>query len=137
VVESTGIGVTLFKPGDEVFGMLPYLRTAGSHAEYVTGPARAFARKPPEVDHVQAGAIPLAALTAWQALVAEAESTGARAEVLLAEADHAGMAAIAELVREGTLRAEIAAVFPLAEAAKAHERGETGHTTGKLVLQAR
>jgi NADPH:quinone reductase-like Zn-dependent oxidoreductase len=69
VVEKTGFGVTLFKPGDEVFGMLPYPHGHGSHAEYVTGPARAFARKPANLDHIQAGAIPLAALTAWQALV--------------------------------------------------------------------
>jgi len=68
VVEATGFGVTLFKPGDEVFGMLPYPHGVGSHAEYVTGPARAFATKPGNLDHVQAGALPLAALTAWQAL---------------------------------------------------------------------
>jgi NADPH:quinone reductase-like Zn-dependent oxidoreductase len=68
VVEEAGFGVTIFKPGDEVFGMLPYPHGVGSHAEYVAGPARAFAKKPRNVDHVQAGALPLAALTAWQAL---------------------------------------------------------------------
>lgn len=68
VVEATGFGVTLFQPGDEVFGMLPYPHGAGSHAEYVAAPARAFAGKPRNVDHVQAAALPLAALTAWQAL---------------------------------------------------------------------
>jgi NADPH:quinone reductase-like Zn-dependent oxidoreductase len=69
VVVKTGWGVTLFKPGDEVFGMLPYPGGRGSHAEYVTGPARAFARKPANLNHAEAGAIPLAALTAWQVLV--------------------------------------------------------------------
>ncbi|MDX3354931.1 NADP-dependent oxidoreductase [Streptomyces sp. ME01-24h] len=69
VVEATGLGVTLHRPGDEVFGMLPYPHGVGSHAEYVTGPARAFVRKPSTVSHVEAGAIPLVALTAWQALV--------------------------------------------------------------------
>jgi NADPH:quinone reductase-like Zn-dependent oxidoreductase len=44
------------------------------------------------------------------------------------------MTAIAGLVEEGRLRAEIAGTFPLAEAAKAHELGDTGRTTGKLVL---
>ncbi|MEU3038356.1 NADP-dependent oxidoreductase [Streptomyces griseoaurantiacus] len=68
-VVETGFGVTLFEPGDEVFGMLPYPHGAGSHAEYVTGPTRAFVAKPAEIDHVQAAALPLAALTAWQALV--------------------------------------------------------------------
>jgi NADPH:quinone reductase-like Zn-dependent oxidoreductase len=68
VVEATGFGVTLFNPGDEVFGMLPYPYGVGSHAEYVTGPPRAFALKPAAIDHVQAGALPLVSLTAWQAL---------------------------------------------------------------------
>jgi NADPH:quinone reductase-like Zn-dependent oxidoreductase len=69
VVEAVGFGVSLFKPGDEVFGMLPYPYGAGSHAEYVTGPARAFVPKPAALSHVEAGALPLVALTAWQALV--------------------------------------------------------------------
>ncbi|GAA3003530.1 NADP-dependent oxidoreductase [Streptomyces lactacystinicus] len=68
-VEAVGLGVSLFAPGDEVFGMLPYPYGAGSHAEYVTGPARAFAPKPAALTHVEAGALPLVALTAWQALV--------------------------------------------------------------------
>jgi NADPH:quinone reductase-like Zn-dependent oxidoreductase/predicted SnoaL-like aldol condensation-catalyzing enzyme len=73
VVEAVGVGVTVFKPGDEVFGMLPYPHGAGSHAEYVTAPARSFAAKPESIDHVQAGALPLAALTAYQALVDTAD----------------------------------------------------------------
>ncbi|NEE32070.1 zinc-binding dehydrogenase, partial [Streptomyces sp. SID7982] len=39
-----------------------------------------------------------------------------------------------DLVRAGELRAHVEAAFPLAEAAKAHALGETGRTTGKLVL---
>lgn len=73
VVEAVGFGVSLFKPGDEVFGMLPYPYGAGSHAEYVTGPARAFVPKPAALSHVEAGALPLVALTAWQALVDTAQ----------------------------------------------------------------
>ncbi|MBE4738636.1 NADP-dependent oxidoreductase [Streptomyces caniscabiei] len=73
VVEQVGLGVTLFEAGDEVFGMLPYPHGAGAYAEYAKGPARAFAPKPSNVDHVQAGALPLAALTAYQALVDTAD----------------------------------------------------------------
>ncbi|GGP76647.1 NADP-dependent oxidoreductase [Saccharothrix coeruleofusca] len=73
VVEEVGRGVTLFKPGDEVFGMLPYPHAAGAYAEYAKATARSFARKPANVDHVQAGALPLAALTAYQALVDTAD----------------------------------------------------------------
>ncbi|GAB2517765.1 NADP-dependent oxidoreductase [Nocardia heshunensis] len=68
-VVATGVGVTLFQPGDEVFGMLPYPHGHGAAAEYVTVTARAFARKPANLDHAQAAAIPLAALTAYQAIV--------------------------------------------------------------------
>ena len=53
---------------------------------------------------------------------------------MLVEYDHQGMTAIADLVTEGRLRPVIAATFPLAEAAKAHELGETRHVAGKLVL---
>ncbi|MGW1976588.1 NADP-dependent oxidoreductase [Streptomyces sp. NPDC001889] len=69
VVEETGFGVTTLKPGDEVYGMPWFPRAAGGYAEYVTAPARQFARKPASIGHEQAAAVPLAALTAWQALV--------------------------------------------------------------------
>jgi NADPH:quinone reductase-like Zn-dependent oxidoreductase len=64
----------------------------------------------------------------------KAAARGVRVETLLVEADHAGMKAIADLVESGALRAHIEATFPLAEAAKAHALGETGRTTGKIVL---
>lgn len=46
VVERTGDGVTLFRPGDEVFGMPRFPHPAGAYAEYVTAPARHFAPVP-------------------------------------------------------------------------------------------
>lgn len=73
VVAATGPGVTLWQPGDEVFGMPRFPRQAGAYAEYVTAPARHFARKPAGIDHVQAAALPLAGLTAWQTLVDTAD----------------------------------------------------------------
>nr|WP_312028398.1 NADP-dependent oxidoreductase [Mycolicibacterium farcinogenes] len=69
VVESVGPGVTLYRPGDDVFGLLPFPQGHGAYAEYVVGPTRAFVPKPEKLDHVQAAALPLAGLTAWQALV--------------------------------------------------------------------
>ncbi|MFF4272648.1 NADP-dependent oxidoreductase [Streptomyces sp. NPDC001536] len=241
VVEAVGIGVARFQPGDEVFGMLSYPYGHGSHAEYVTAPARTFAHKPASIDHIEAGALPLVSLTAWQALVEyadvqpgqrvlvhaaaggvghvavqiakargayvigtasagkhefmrglgvdeaidyretdfaqavkdvdvvldtiggdtsvrslrvlrpgglvvsilpvgsqeffeEAERLGVRALRMLVDASHSGMKAIAELVEAGKLRPAIAGTFPLAEAAEAHRLGDTGRTTGKLVL---
>lgn len=69
VVEQVGFGVTIWKPGDEVYGMPRFPRAAGGYAEYVTAPARQLARKPETLNHVQAAAVPLAGLTAWQSLV--------------------------------------------------------------------
>ncbi|GAA4965712.1 NADP-dependent oxidoreductase [Actinoplanes utahensis] len=69
VVEEVGTGVTLFGPGDEVFGMPWFPRQAGAYADYVTAPSRHFAAKPGDIDHVHAAGLPLAGLTAWQALV--------------------------------------------------------------------
>jgi NADPH:quinone reductase-like Zn-dependent oxidoreductase len=68
-VEAVGFGVTIYEPGDEVFGMLPFPKVHGSYAEYVVGPTRAFVRKPEGLDHVTAAAMPMVGLTAWQALV--------------------------------------------------------------------
>ena len=68
-VEAVGPGVTLYAPGDVVFGLLPFPQGHGAYAEYVVGPTRAFVRKPERLDHVQAAAIPMVGLTAWQALV--------------------------------------------------------------------
>ncbi|MGH4031235.1 NADP-dependent oxidoreductase [Actinomycetota bacterium Odt1-20B] len=243
VIEQVGDGVTLFQVGDEVLGMPCFPHPAGAYAEYVTGPARHFAPVPPGLTPVQAGALPLAALTAWQALVdtadvrpgrrvlvhaaaggvghlavqiakargayvigtasaakhgllrslgadelidyrdedvagvlgdegvdvvldclggaswarslrvlrpggtlvsivppddafptEEARAAGVRAVFMLVEPDQAGLRAVTSLVEGGHLRVLVDEVFPLAEAARAHERGETGRTTGKLVL---
>ncbi|WP_327411691.1 NADP-dependent oxidoreductase [Streptomyces sp. NBC_01233] len=69
VVEAVGLGVTTLAPGDEVFGMPRHPLPAGTYAEYVTSPARHLVRKPAALTHEQAAALPLAGLTAWQALV--------------------------------------------------------------------
>jgi len=68
-VEAVGPGVTLYEPGDEVFGMLPFPQGHGAYAEYAVGPTRVFVRKPDRLDHVHAAAVPMVGLTAWQALV--------------------------------------------------------------------
>ncbi|WP_344251622.1 NADP-dependent oxidoreductase, partial [Brevibacterium sanguinis] len=241
VVEAVGVGVARFAVGDEVFGMLSYPYGHGSHAEYVAAPARVFAKKPAGVDHVEAAALPLVSLTAWQMLIdyaqltpgqrvlihaaaggvghvavqiakahgahvigtasgkkhdllrrlgademidyrtedftetatdidvvldtlggdtamrslrtltpggiavstvpvgpddftTEATRLGVRALRMLVDSSHADLTAIAGLVDAGRLRPEIAATFPLEEIAAAHRLGETGRTTGKIVI---
>ena len=53
-----------FAEGDEVFGMV----ASGGYAEFATASATAIAKKPDGVTHEQAAAIPVAGMTAWQAL---------------------------------------------------------------------
>ena len=69
VISAVAPGVTRFEVGDEVLGMPWFPREAGAYAEYVTAPARHFIAKPRVLSTEQAGALPLAALTAWQIVV--------------------------------------------------------------------
>jgi NADPH:quinone reductase-like Zn-dependent oxidoreductase len=69
VVEEVVPGTSRFAPGDEVFGMPFFPRPANAYAEYIAAPSRQLARKPANIDHAQAAALPLAGLTAWQSLV--------------------------------------------------------------------
>jgi NADPH:quinone reductase-like Zn-dependent oxidoreductase len=82
VVAAVGPGVTIFEPGDEVFGLLPFPRGGGAYADAAVGPTRAFVRKPDELSHVEAAALPLAGLTAWQALV-ETAAVSAETRVVI------------------------------------------------------
>ncbi|MER5796273.1 NADP-dependent oxidoreductase [Streptomyces sp. NPDC001980] len=58
-----------FRPGDEVFGMPLFPRAASAYAEVVSAPALHLARKPAALTHVEAAALPVVGLTAWQGLV--------------------------------------------------------------------
>ena len=71
VITAIADGVTDLHLGDEVYGLIPFDRD-GAAAEFVTVPARIMAKKPSTIDPVSAAATPLAALTAWQALVEHA-----------------------------------------------------------------
>jgi NADPH:quinone reductase-like Zn-dependent oxidoreductase len=53
---------------------------------------------------------------------------------MLVEPDRSGLDDLVALVTAGRLRVHVDATFPLEEAGRAHELGEAGHTTGKLVL---
>src|SRR5439155_177987 len=65
VVAEVGVSVTAFRPGDEVYAA-PALVRNGANAEYVCVDARTAASKPRTLDHVQAAALPLVTLTAWE-----------------------------------------------------------------------
>ncbi|NYJ33007.1 NADP-dependent oxidoreductase [Nocardiopsis aegyptia] len=69
VVVAVSQGSSRFAVGDEVYGMPNYPDVPDAYADYVAAPARRFSRKPVGLDHTEAAALPLASLTAWQALV--------------------------------------------------------------------
>lgn len=68
VVAAIGDRADGFLVGDEVYGLVPFDRD-GAAAAYVAVPTDSIAAKPRTVPHSTAAAVPVAALTAWQALV--------------------------------------------------------------------
>ncbi len=86
--EATG-----FQVGQEVFGMVPFDRD-GSAAEFVVVPPEFIAVKPAGLTHVEAAALPLAGLTAWQALVDHAHVEQGRRVLVLGAAGSVGAYAV-------------------------------------------
>ncbi|MDJ0721097.1 MAG: NAD(P)-dependent alcohol dehydrogenase [Desulfobacterales bacterium] len=80
-IAAVGRDVTRFKPGDAVFGMLDGFPRAswkgfarsGAYAEMAVTREDTLAPKPQSMSHAQAASVPLAALTAYQALVHKAQ----------------------------------------------------------------
>lgn len=68
IVTALGVGVSEFVVGDQVYGRIGFNRD-GAAAEYVTTPASDLALRPKSISHIESATLPLAALTAWQALV--------------------------------------------------------------------
>jgi len=67
VIQTVGSKVHHFSIGDEVYGR-PFPTTNGAFAEYVVIKANQISPKPKSLDHINAAAVPLAGLTAWQGL---------------------------------------------------------------------
>jgi NADPH:quinone reductase-like Zn-dependent oxidoreductase len=66
VVDEVGANVTGFKSGDTVFGMIE--SRSGGYAEYAAIKASGLAPKPASIDFIQAAALPLVSMVAWQSL---------------------------------------------------------------------
>jgi NADPH:quinone reductase-like Zn-dependent oxidoreductase len=93
VVDEVGKGVSAFKSGDAVYGMLNF-KQDGAYAEYVVARAQDLAPPPRSIDQVRAGAVPLAALTAWQALFDVAGLSAGQSVLIHAAAGGVGHFAI-------------------------------------------
>ncbi|TQC48018.1 NADP-dependent oxidoreductase [Rhodococcus sp. WS4] len=72
VVEVVGSGVSRFRQGDSVYGMVRLPEPGNAYAEYAAVPAGQVVAKPPSLSHIQAAAMPMTGLTAWRALFDEA-----------------------------------------------------------------
>ena len=70
VVEALGPNVEGLQVGDRVFGELPI---QGAFAQYLCAPVAACAKMPPRADFTHAACLPIAGLTAWQALIAHGQ----------------------------------------------------------------
>ena len=116
VVESVGSSVTLFKPGDEVYGFKDGRvgkTYRGTYAEYAVVPEKVLARKPVNLSHEEAAAMPVAAVSAWQGLVKHGKiKAGSR--VLI----HAGAGGV------GSFAIQIAKAFGAYVAATASGRNQ-------------
>lgn len=68
VIDAVGSEVTGFSIGDAVFSR-PDIKRNGTYAEYVAIRGDEVAHKPKTVSHVEAASLPLAGITAWDALI--------------------------------------------------------------------
>lgn len=93
-VEAVGRSVTTVRPGDEVFGLVRFPEPAGCYAEYAAVPADQVVVKPAALDHAHAAALPLVALTAWQALFDTARLTAGETVLVHAAAGGVGHVAV-------------------------------------------
>jgi NADPH:quinone reductase-like Zn-dependent oxidoreductase len=70
IVQAVGTGVSDFKAGDEVYGeSMIFHHGTGSFAEFINVDPNGIAPKPKSLSHLEAAALPLAGVSAWQALV--------------------------------------------------------------------
>ncbi len=93
VVEEVGTGVTTLVKGAEVYAMLGYGRD-GAEADYTIALPSELAPKPRALDSVQAAAVPLSALTAWQALFEHASLVAGQTVLLHGAAGGVGVFAV-------------------------------------------
>src|SRR6266478_7219742 len=89
-VEEAGDNVTQFKRGDEVYALVK----GGGYAEYVVAKATVVAKKPRTLDHVHAAAVPVAGLTAFQALFEVAQLRAGQKVLIHAAAGGVGNFAV-------------------------------------------
>jgi len=100
VVEAVGAGASRFRVGDEVYSR-PDIARDGAYAQYIAVRETEVALKPASVDHLHAAAVPLAALTAWQALSNAAKLSAGQSVLIHGAAGGVGSFAVQFAKRKG------------------------------------
>ncbi|MBS1804587.1 MAG: zinc-dependent alcohol dehydrogenase family protein [Acidobacteria bacterium] len=122
-VEEVGAGVTDFRPGDEVFGMVGGVGgRQGTLAEFVAADARLLAHKPKTLSMREAAVLPLSTITAWEGLVDRAQVHEAQ-KVLI----HAGAGGVGHVCVQ-IARAFGADVYATVSSSKKHLVEQYGAT---------
>ena len=93
-VVTTSPDARRYQPGDEVFGLVRFPQAAGCYADYVTAPESELVPKPSSLSHTEAAALPLASLTAWQALFDTARLEAGQSVLVHAAAGGVGHMAV-------------------------------------------
>ena len=95
IVAEVGEGVSGFEKGDEIYGQASITRDgSGSFAEFATADVNTMAHKPKNLSHVEAAALPLTGVSAWQAL-----------------ADHIGLSRGKKILIHGVINGLIFPIF--------------------------
>lgn len=94
VIEETGKNVSGFKTGDEVFGCIGFPGLGKGYAEYTVADPYILAKKPGNISFDEAAAIPIAGLTAYQAINEELKITSGQKVLIQAAAGGVGHLAV-------------------------------------------
>ena len=96
IVVAVGEGVTSFQPGDEVYGLAGGTKgtVGGALADYMLADASLLAFKPQSLSMVEAAALPLVSLAAWQALIDRANIERGQKVLIHAAAGGVGHVAV-------------------------------------------
>ncbi|XP_062221601.1 uncharacterized protein LOC133920944 isoform X3 [Phragmites australis] len=100
-VAATGTSASSFSIGQEVFGALHPTALRGTYADYAILPLDELTLKPSTLSHVEASAIPFAALTAWRALHGTARISEGQRVLVIGGGGAVGLAAVQLAVAVG------------------------------------
>ncbi len=146
VVSELGAAASKFSVGDRVFGRADGMQ-AGTMAEYCAVTESDLAVQAGGATHQQSAGIPLAGLTAWQALRDHggleadqrvlAEAKGVTFEQFFMSPNGDQLAELASLIDDGTVTPIVDREFPLDDVESAYAHARSGEANGKVVVTMR